>query len=305
MKILVTGATGLIGAILCERLVGAGHELTVLSRQASRVQERLGSIPVVHWHSLEEWAPDVHLDAVIHLAGEPIIDRPWTEGRKKALWHSRVGLTRLLVDRIRLARIKPSVLLSGSAIGYYGFDESRVFQEEDLPGSGFSSRLCSEWENAAREAQALGVRVCLLRTGLVLSRQGGLLEKMRQPLRWGLVVSLGSGKQWMSWVHMEDYVRMVGRLLVDESCEGAYNMTAPHPVREREFGAQLARQAGCHLKLRVPAGLIRWAMGERSELLLCGQQAIPRRWMAKGYGFLFPELFAALENLLENNVGMS
>ncbi len=298
MKILVTGGTGLIGTVLCKRLADAGHELTVLSRQASRVSKQLEHMPVRHWRSLEEWTPDVLLDAVINLAGEPIIDRYWTEERKKVLWSSRVGLTRLLVEKIRLARLKPTVLLSGSAIGYYGFDDTRVFQEEDLPGSGFSALLCAEWENAAREAQAWGVRVCLLRTGLVLSRRGGMLEKMLQPLRLGVAMTLGSGRQWMSWVHEEDYVRMAHRLLKDASCEGAYNMTAPHPVREQEFGTQLARQVRCRLKLRVPASVIRWGMGERSELMLCGQQVIPGRWVAGKYEFLFPELSGALANLL-------
>ncbi len=298
MKILLTGGTGLIGARLCKRFADAGHELTVLSRRVSRVWERLGNTSVRHWRSLEEWAPDVQIDAIINLAGESVVDHFWTDARKKALWNSRVGLTHFLVDRIRLAQRKPSVLLSGSAVGYYGFDDARVFKEADLSGKGFSALLCSEWENAAREAQAWGVRVCLLRTGVVLSSQGGMLEKMCRPARRGVAVSLGSGRQWISWIHEEDYGCMVQRFLEDDSCEGAYNMTAPCPVRERVFSGQLAELMGCRLRVRVPACAIRWGMGERSELLLHGQQVVPGRWVTEGGGFLFPELPGALANLL-------
>jgi len=192
MRILMTGGTGLIGRRLCRELRDKGHELTVLSRRPETVAAMCGA-GVHAMHSLEEWLPEQAFDAVINLAGEPIADAQWTEKRKKKLWDSRVTLTEMLVQKIAAARHKPAVLLSGSAIGYYGNGETPV-DESAQAGNDFAAQLCRAWEDAASAAQSLGVRVCLLRTGLVLAPQGGLLGRLWLPFKLGLGARLGNGR---------------------------------------------------------------------------------------------------------------
>ena len=207
MRILITGGTGLIGRRLCKALLAEGHELTVFSRNPASVPVKCGA--AVHAiGSLDEWRPDMTFDAVINLAGEPIVDRRWSAQRKKLLWDSRVTLTEELVRRIAAAERKPSVLLSGSAVGYYGNGGDLMLDETAEAGAGFAAELCKAWEDAARGAEKLGVRVCLLRTAPVLSNDGGLLARMLPPFRLGLGARLGDGKQWMSWVHIEDHIAM-------------------------------------------------------------------------------------------------
>ena len=230
MHILITGGTGLIGRQLCKALLAEGHQLTVLSRDPDSVPARCGA--TVHaMAGLDEWHPGRSFDAVINLAGAPIVDARWTARRKQALRDSRVALTEQLVQRIAAARHKPGVLLSGSAVGYYGDRGDAVLDESAAGGEDFAAKLCQAWEEAALGAQILGVRVCLLRTGLVLSRHGGLLGRMLPPFRLGLGARLGGGKQWMSWVHIDDYVAMLLFLLNDSGISGPCNMTAPQPVR--------------------------------------------------------------------------
>ncbi len=194
----------------------------------------------MRWPGLTEWQPDRTFDAVINLAGEPIIDARWTSRRKQVLWDSRVSLTGDLVRHIAAARHKPGVLLSGSAVGYYGNRGDAVLDESAAAGEDFAARLCKAWEEAAQGAEKLGTRVCLLRTGLVLSRRGGLLGRMLLPFKLGMGARLGDGKQWMSWIHIDDYVAMLLNLLRDAHARGPYNMTAPQPVTNAEFTSALA-----------------------------------------------------------------
>jgi hypothetical protein len=222
----------LIGRHLCAALLALGHRLTVLSRRPETVAEKCGAQAMA---SLAEWTPDRTFGAVINLAGEPIVDARWSVRRKQQLRDSRIALTEELVRRIAAAERKPSVLLSGSAVGYYGNGDAAVLDEASAAGDDFAADLCRDWEEAALGAEALGVRVCLLRTGLVLSHDGGLLGKMRLPFSLGLGARLGDGRQWMSWVHIEDYVAMVLHLLGDEKMRGPFNMTAPQPVSNAEF----------------------------------------------------------------------
>ena len=240
MHILITGGTGLIGRQLCKALLAEGHALTVLSRNPESVPAKCGR-EVAAMTSLDEWQPDRNFDAVINLAGEPIVDARWTLQRKRVLWDSRVTLTQDLVRHLAAAARKPGVLLSGSAIGYYGDRGDTPLDENAVAGTDFPARLCKTWEAAALAAEASGVRVCLLRTGLVLSRRGGLLRRMRLPFRLGLGARLGNGKQWMSWIHIDDYVAIVLRLLHGEQASGPYNLTAPQPVTNRKFTSTLAQ----------------------------------------------------------------
>lgn len=297
MRILITGGTGLIGRQLCKALAVAGHQLTVLSRDPDSVPARCGAA-VQALAGLEQWQPDRTFDAVINLAGAPIVDARWTPRRKQALWDSRVTLTQQLVQRIAAARHRPGVLLSGSAVGYYGNRGDAVLDETSAPGEDFPARLCAAWENSARVAQTLGVRVCLLRTGLVLHRHGGLLGRMLLPFRLGLGARLGDGRQWMSWVHIDDYVAMLLRLLNDPQASGPWNMTAPQPATNCEFTAALAAALHRPAPFSVPAMLLNAVLGERACLLLEGQRVLPARQEAAGYRHTHANLAEALHDLL-------
>ncbi|MEI7455154.1 MAG: TIGR01777 family oxidoreductase [Nitrosomonadales bacterium] len=295
MNILMTGGTGLIGRALCKALLAEGHQLTVLSRQPATVPVICGDA-VQALSSLDEWRSTQHFDAVINLAGAPIADAAWREARKQVLRGSRIGLTEKLVQRIACAAHKPTVLLSGSAVGYYGNRPDVELDEQSAAGADFAARLCADWENAALQVE--GVRVCLLRTGLVLSAQGGLLGRMLLPFKLAMGARLGNGRQGMSWVHIDDYVAMVLRLLHDEQLSGPFNMTAPHPVSNAEFTRQLAQAIGRPAMFVMPGCFLRWLMGERAVLLLEGQRVLPVRMQAAGFKFSYPDLTGALSAVL-------
>ena len=296
MHIFITGGTGLIGRRLCKALLAEGHELTVFSRNPASVPVKCGA-GVHALGSLAEWPPALGFDAVINLAGEPIIDKRWSAQRKRVLWDSRVTLTEELVRRIAAAEHKPSVLLSGSAVGYYGNRGDIMLDEAAGTGVGFAAELCKAWEDAARVAESVGVRVCLLRTAPVLSNDGGMLGRMLPPFRLGLGARLGNGKQWMSWVHIEDYAAMVLRLLRDEQAHGPYNMAAPNPVTNAEFTATLAAVLHRPAFFVAPAALLKLAMGESASLLLEGQRVLPGKMEAAQQRFAFPTLADALRDV--------
>ncbi|MDO8991375.1 MAG: TIGR01777 family oxidoreductase [Sideroxyarcus sp.] len=297
MRILITGGTGLIGRHLCKALLAEGHQLTVLSRRPETVAVKCGAV-VQAMASLEEWNPSQTFDAVINLAGEPIVDAWWSAARKQVLRDSRIALTEKLVQRIAAAKQKPSVLLSGSAVGYYGDRGDTELDETAAAGSDFAATLCKDWEAAAFAAENMGVRVCLLRTGLILSERGGLLGRMSLPFKLGLGARLGSGKQWMSWIHIADYVAMALRLLGDEKMRGPFNMTAPNPVTNAEFTRSLARSFHRPACFVAPGLFLKLAMGERSALLLEGQRVLPVKLTAAGGQFNYPNLGSALDDLL-------
>jgi uncharacterized protein (TIGR01777 family) len=294
MKILLTGGTGLIGRRLCAALLAQGHELTVLSRKPDTVKSKCGA-GVQAMQSLSEWQPDIAFDAVINLAGEPIVDKRWTAQRKQALWQSRVTLTETLVQCIVNAQQKPAVLLSGSATGFYGDGGDKILDETLPPAADFGAQLCSAWETAALAAP---VRVCLLRTGLVLDNAGGLLGKMRLPFSLGLGSRLASGLQWMSWIHIDDYVAMVLLLLNNAQAVGAYNMTAPQPVTNREFTQTLAQALHRPAFLVTPASLLTLLLGDMAQLLIGGQRASADKIIALGYTFRYATLSSALNALV-------
>ncbi len=297
MNILITGGTGLIGRKLCTKLLKEGHSLTVLSRAPASVESKCGA-GVHAIASLGEWQSDQFFDAVINLAGESIVDARWTTKRKQALWDSRVGLTEQLVTHINVVEHKPTVLLSGSAIGYYGNRDDVELDEAAVPGHDFAAQLCMAWEDSARAAEHAGLRVCLLRTGLVLSQDGGLLGRLQPLFKFWLGARLGNGRQWMSWVHIDDYVEGLISLLYNVQCHGVFNMTAPLPVTNAEFTATLAKVLRRVAFFTAPTMLVKMIMGERSCLLLEGQRVLPGRLSAAGYLFRFSNLSDALSNLI-------
>lgn len=297
MRILLTGGTGLIGRALCRHWAAQGHELLVWSRSPAKVAALCSGARGIA--RLEELGAGVPLDAVVNLAGAPIADRPWTVARRKLLWESRITLTRQLVDWLASRPFKPRVLLSGSAVGWYGDGGERRLDEESAAGSeDFASELCFAWEGAALRAEELGIRVVLIRTAPVLAAKGGMLARLLPPFRLGLGGRMGSGRQWMPWIHIADEVGLIDFLLQHEGCSGPYNACAPNPVRNAEFARTLGRVLHRPALLPAPACVLRLALGEMAGLLLGGQHLQPRRTLEAGYRFRFPELEAALTDLL-------
>ena len=289
MNILITGGTGLIGTRLCQQLHKLGHTLTVLSRKPETVPTFCNAI-----RSLDEWQSTQHFDAVINLAGESIVDKAWTEARKKVLWESRVGLTQSLVRCIEAADEKPRVFISGSAIGYYGNTGDKTLDEGAHVGKDFGAQLCDEWEKAAL---ASSVRVCVLRTGLVLAPSGGFLKKMLPAFKLGVGGSMGSGQQWMSWIHIDDYIAVLIELLTNPNAQGAYNMTAPQPLTNQAFTEHLAKALNRRVFFSTPAWVLQLLLGERADLLLGGQRVFPVRVTDLGYTFKYHDLDDTLQAL--------
>lgn len=297
MRILLTGGTGLIGRALCRLWAGQGHELVVWSRRPQEVAGLCSGARGIA--RLDELAPDLPLDAVVNLAGAPIADRPWTAARRRLLWDSRIGLTGQLVDWLARRQLRPGVLLSGSAVGWYGDGGERRLNEDSPAGSeDFASELCFAWEAAALRAEKLGIRVVLVRTAPVLAARGGMLARLLPPFRLGLGGRMGSGRQWMPWIHLEDEVGLIDFLLHHEECRGPYNACAPNPVRNAEFARTLGRVLHRPALLPAPACVLRLALGEMAGLLLGGQHLQPQRTLDAGYRFRFPDLEAALADLL-------
>lgn len=297
MHILLTGGTGLIGRALCRYWLQQGHQLTVWSRRPEQVKALCGEA-VRGIARLEELAEEP-LDAVVNLAGAPIADRPWTRKRKALLWASRIGLTEQLLAWLQSREQKPGVLLSGSAVGWYGDGGERELHEDSSPVSeDFAAQLCGAWEETARRAETLGMRVVLVRTGLVLASDGGFLKRLLLPFKLGLGGPLGNGRQWMPWIHIDDQIALIDFLLQQQEASGPYNACAPTPERNRAFSQALGRELHRPAFIPAPAFVLRLALGELAELLLGGQRALPTRLQDQGFSFRFTHLDVALADLL-------
>ncbi|MBA2927566.1 TIGR01777 family protein [Pseudomonas sp. CCUG 57209] len=295
MHILLTGGTGLIGRKLCQHWLGQGHRLTVWSRHPEEVAALCGA-EVLGVARLEEVIGVV--DAVVNLAGAAIADRPWTHKRKALLWSSRIGLTETLLAWLEGLAQKPAVLISGSAVGWYGDGGERELTEASGPvQDDFPSQLCIAWEETAQRAEALGMRVVLVRTGLVLAAEGGFLSRLLLPFKLALGGPIGNGRQWMPWVHIKDQIALIDFLLHKDDASGPYNACAPHPVRNREFAKTLGQVLHRPAFMPMPAFALKVGLGELSGLLLGGQKAIPERLMVAGFTFQFTELHTALDDL--------
>lgn len=298
MHILITGGTGFIGSALCPQLLAEGHQLTVLTRHPEKVARRYeGRIRPIR--SLTEFRPEWPLDAVINLAGEGVADRPWSAARKQQLHASRITVTEELVDILRRRDQRPEVMISGSAIGWYGDKGDTVLEENAIPHDEFMHRLCQDWEHAAQGVTPLGIRLCILRTGVALGRSGGMLKRLLPVFGLGLGGRLGSGEQWISWVALGDYLNIIRFLLNDTRQSGIFNATAPKPVSNSEFTAVLAQALGRPAFLHIPASVLKLAMGEMSALLLHSQRVVPSRLLEARFKFRS----ASLEDALRNELG--
>ncbi len=298
MNILMTGGTGFIGQHLCRSLTRHNNQVTVLSRIPNRVPAICG--PVCNGvGSIDDLGSDSEFDAIINLAGEPIIARRWTARRKEILRNSRAGTTRKIAGLIERSATRPSVLINASAVGYYGDQGDQELDESSPARDDFGHRLCVEWESEGQKAAAFGVRVCIIRIGLVIGEQGGFLKPMVTPFNLGLGGPISDGKQWMSWIHRDDLICIIERLLDDPSLSGVFNATTPSPATSRDFAKTLARLLGRPAIIPVPRLLLAMLLGERSMLLTGGQKALPVRLIENGFRFKYDQLEAALRQALE------
>ena len=299
MKILMTGATGLIGSALLPVLQADGHELVVLTRNPSRAQLPVGT-QAFAWQPEREPPPSAafaNVEAVIHLAGENVAGR-WTAERKRAIRDSRVLGTRHLVAGMQAATQPPRVLISGSAVGWYGDRGDELLTERSALGSGFLAEVCREWEHESEQAQASGARVVTLRIGVVLSRAGGALEKMLPAFQFGVAGKLGEGRQWFPWIHIADIVGLFRHVLLLETVRGPLNGVAPNPVTNAEFTKALAAALHRPALFPVPKFALELLFGEMAATVLASQRVMPEAALAAGYQFQFPWLADALRDLL-------
>ena len=301
MRVTVTGATGLIGTRLVAALARRGDEVTVLSREPARARERLGSgIQAERWDPLHEPAPANALagrDGVIHLAGEPVAQR-WSAAAKERIRTSRESGTANLVAGLRSAEPRPRVLASASAVGYYGPRGEEEVPESTPPGEGFLADVCVAWERAAQAASELGVRVAVVRTGVVIDPAGGALAKMLPPFRAGAGGPVAGGKQWMPWIHADDLVSLYLAALDRAEWSGPLNGSAPQPVTNRDFSKALGRALHRPAVAPVPRLALKALYGEMEQIVTTGQRAVPIRPLALGFAFAHPELDEALRSAL-------
>ncbi len=295
MKILMTGGTGLIGRFLIPRLQELGHAVTVVTRNPAKAQHALGP-GVTVLKGLDAMSNLNDFSAVINLAGEPIADKRWTEQQKQRLCESRWSITQKLVELIRTSDTPPQVLISGSAVGYYGDLGEVVVSEDDPPHNEFTHKLCARWEQIACGAQSDRTRVCLLRTGVVFAPKGGILGKMLPLFRLGLGGPVGNGRQYMAWIHIDDMANGIIWLL-NKDLRGPFNMVSPYPVRNEQFAHALGHVLKRPAILRAPATAVRLMMGESAVLVLGGQRALPKRLEASGFAFRWFDLEEALHDV--------
>ena len=306
MKIAITGATGFVGSRLVERLISQGHKLVVLSRSVQRAQK---VFPATAFKNLEivgytstvsgDWQNKINAcDAVVNLAGEPIAEGRWTPERKEIILNSRKLGTQKIVEAIGNADSKPRVLVNASAIGYYGTSQTATFDETSSAGNDFLAQVTTEWESEAGKVKDLGVRLVVLRFGIVLG-MGGALGKMITPFKLFAGGPLGDGQQWFSWIHVDDVVGLILQALNNSQMEGIYNATAPEPVRMSQFCDTMGKVMNRPSWLPVPGFALEALLGEAATVVLQGQQVLPKRTLESGFEYKYPKLQPALEGILK------
>jgi len=294
LKIVISGSSGLIGSALLSALRASGHDVKRLVRGAITAPDQLT------WNPAEPLAPESvsGFDAVVHLAGESIATR-WSDDKKRRIIESRVPPTQRLALALTKAQPRPRVFVCGSAIGYYGDRGDEILREESPSGEGFTAEVCRQWEAAAQAVSNAGIRTVQIRTGIVLSADGGALSKMLPPFRMGVGGNIGNGRQWMSWIHLRDEIGAIQHLLTADSINGPVNLVSPHPVRNAEFTRTLASVLHRPAIFPMPAFAARLAFGQMAdELLLASQRVAPAKLLASGYAFQWPDLRPALQAIL-------
>jgi uncharacterized protein (TIGR01777 family) len=308
--IVITGATGVIGVEIAQKLIAGGKKVVVFARSPDAASRKVpGAAAYVRWDSdMEsgEWVKYIDgAQAVIHLAGRPLLEERWTEQHKVACYDSRIKSTRAMVSAMTKAVKKPEVFISASAIGYYGSfarcDDTRELTESGAPGHDFLAKICVDWEREALPAEKLGIRLVLLRTGIVLTTKGGMLQKMLAPFNFFVGGPVGSGDQCLSWIHIDDEVNIVLDALDNPSYKGPINAVGPQPVSMKEFAAELGAVLGRPSLLPVPKFVVQMLMGEGAEYAVKGQNVTPEFLLKQRFAFEYPKLFDALMDLVRHN----
>lgn len=304
-RVIIVGGTGFIGRHLSERLMEKKYGVVCLTRNVSRAREESSGesrIEFVGWdgRSAVGWGGYAEgASAIINLAGENLSSGRWDKKRKKKILESRLQAGKAVVDAVKSARRKPGVVIQASAVGFYGSRGDEVLDEASEPGSGFLADVVREWERSTAEIEAFGVRRVVIRTGLVLGPEGGALPRLVLPFRFFLGGPLGSGRQWVSWIHIQDEVQAILYLMEHPELKGVFNLTSPHPLRNRDFGRKIGEAVKRPSWFPVPAFLLRWLYGEMAEeTILSSQKVMPARLEEAGYEFVFPEAHKALTDIL-------
>lgn len=305
MKIAVTGATGLVGSRLVEVLNQKGHQILVLTRNSTKAQKVFpasvySNLEIVQYSPLESgnWQQSISgCDAVVNLAGEPIAER-WSPQQKDAIMQSRQLGTKRLVEAIAMAESKPQVLVSGSAVGYYGTSETATFDETNNSGNDFLAQVCQNWEAEAQKVTESGVRLVILRIGIVLAN-GGALGKMIGPFKMFAGGPIGSGRQWFSWIHRNDLVSLIVQAIEQPSMSGVYNATAPNPVRMGTLCQVLGEVLNRPSWLPVPDFVLELLLGDGAIVVLEGQQVLPNKTESSGFNFQYGQLKPALQEIVK------
>ena len=299
MKILLTGGTGFIGIPLMQRLLGEGHQVVLLSRNPENFGVAAnGSLMIERWDGKSSgfWAEQMNsIDGVINLAGEPIGLKRWNNTIKAAIRNSRIEATQVIVEAISQSTVRPKVLINASAVGFYGDVPLSDVDETIGRGRGFLAETCELWEHRALAAKKQGVRVTLLRTGIALEKDGGVLARMMVPFKAFAGGPPGTGRQWISWIHRDDVIEAILFILKNDGLEGPINITAPEPATMRDFCQILARTIGRPSWAPVPEIVLKAMLGEMSEMLLTGQRALPRKLLEAGFIFKYPNLEGAFK----------
>jgi uncharacterized protein len=302
MRVIITGGTGLIGRPLAAGLASDGHEVIVLSRNPAGVRGLPANITVETWdaHTAAGWGRLADgAGAIINLAGENIGEGRWTPERKQRIVESRLHAGQAVVEAVQTAVVKPHVLIQASAVGYYGPHGDEELTEDAPAGNDFPARVAVDWEAVTAPVEALGVRRVIIRSGVVLAREGGALPRMALPFRLFGGGYYGNGRQWLSWLHIADEVEGIRFLLENEAARGVFNLTSPQPLTSRGFAQALGRAMNRPDWLPVPGFAFRLLFGEMATMLLDGQRVLPRRLLDLGFQFQYPEATAALRNLLD------
>ena len=298
MKAVITGATGFIGRALC-RLLHKDYEVIALSRDARRAAKSIGDVAkIVEWdgRTTGSWFKEANgTFAIINLTGENIGSGRWSESKKADILHSRLGSSKAVLEAVKQMDKKPKVVIQASAIGYYGPRQNEQLDENSTPGKGFLAGVCRDVESSVEKIEALGIRCIVIRSGVVLGRDGGAFEKLVKPFRFFLGGHLGSGRQWFSWIHLDDEITAIKFLMENENLKGAFNLTAPKPVNMKDFCKILGKVLHRPAWLNVPAFAARMALGQMAdEMLLSGQKVLPKRLLNTGFDFKYTNVKQAL-----------
>ncbi|BAZ50987.1 hypothetical protein NIES4103_36100 [Nostoc sp. NIES-4103] len=305
MKLAITGATGFVGSRLVERLHKEGHRVVVLTRSTAFAQKifppnAFSNVEIVAYTPTVSgsWQDAIALcDGVVNLAGEPIAEKRWTPEHKQEILNSRQLGTQKIVEAIAKANPRPTVLVNASAIGYYGISETATFDETSLPANDFLAQVCKAWEAEATKVKDVGVRLVILRFGIVLGL-GGALGKMITPFKLFAGGPIGSGRQWFSWIHVDDLVNLIVQALTKPEMEGVYNATAPNPVRMADLSQTMGQVMNRPSWLPVPGFAIEALLGDGAIVVLEGQKVLPKRTLASGFEYQYPNLQPALKEIL-------